>query len=73
MTPSWRYADPRTGLIEGSEWEALLPVICRSLGLSSTPTATLSAITAELDTTYREMLNRLPENPAIRFTGQVKK
>ncbi|ENA1771630.1 Tn3 family transposase [Yersinia ruckeri] len=73
VTPSWRYADPRTGLIEGSEWEHLRPVICRSLGLSSTPAATLSAITVELDTTYREVVNRLPENPAIRFSDDGEK
>lgn len=73
VTPSWRYAGPRTGLIEGSEWGHLRPVICRSLGLSSTPAATLSAITTELNTTYREMVNRLPENPAILFSDDGEK
>ncbi|MEQ1965148.1 Tn3 family transposase [Xenorhabdus khoisanae] len=73
VTPSWRYADPRTGLIAGNEWEALRPIICRSLGLSSTPTATLSAIAAELDTTYRDVLKRLPENPAVRFSDAGEK
>ena len=67
VTPSWRYADPRAGLIEGKEWEALRPIICRSLGLSSTPGATLSAIATELDATYRDVRDRLPENPAVRF------
>ncbi|MBA1661218.1 Tn3 family transposase, partial [Escherichia coli] len=67
VNPSWRYADPRAGLIEGKEWEALRSIICRSLGLSSTPGATLSAIATELDSTYRDVLNRLPENPAVRF------
>ncbi|WP_216085193.1 MULTISPECIES: hypothetical protein, partial [Shigella] len=38
-----------SGLIEGKEWEALRSIICRSLGLSSTPGATLSAIATELD------------------------
>lgn len=67
VSPSWRYADPRAGLIEGKEWEALRPIICRSLGLSSTPGATLSAIATELDSTYRDVRDRLPENPAVRF------
>lgn len=62
-----RYADPQTGLIEGKEWEALRPIICRSLGLSSAPGAILSAIATELDSTYRDVLDRLPENPAVRF------
>lgn len=43
------------------------PIICRSLGLSSAPGATLSAIATELDSTYRDVLDRLPENPAVRF------
>ena len=36
-------------------------------GLSSAPGATLSAIATELDSTYRDVLDRLPENPAVRF------
>lgn len=67
VNPSWRYANPRAGLIEGKEWKALRSIIRRSLGLSSTPGATLSAIATELDSTYRDVLNRLPENPAVRF------
>uniref|UniRef100_UPI001E51A878 hypothetical protein n=1 Tax=Escherichia coli TaxID=562 RepID=UPI001E51A878 len=42
-------------------------IICRSLGLPSIPGATLSAIATELDSTYRDVLNQLPENPAVRF------
>ncbi|CAM3553563.1 transposase (plasmid) [Xenorhabdus nematophila ATCC 19061] len=68
VSPSWRYADPRTGLIAGNEWEALRPIICRSLGLSLMPAATLTAIEVELITAYRDVLNRLPENPAVRFS-----
>lgn len=37
------------------------------MGLSSAPGATLSAIATELDSTYRDVLDRLPENPAVRF------
>jgi hypothetical protein len=35
VSPSWRYADPRAGLLAGAEWEATRPVICRTLGLPS--------------------------------------
>lgn len=37
VVPSWRYADPRAGLLDGSEWQATRPVICRTLGFSASP------------------------------------
>ena len=67
VSPSWRYADPRAGLLTGTEWEATRPIICRSLGLSADPAPTLAALTAELDQTYRAVAARLPNNPAVRF------
>lgn len=30
VSPSWRYADPRAGLLAGAEWETTRPIICRS-------------------------------------------
>lgn len=67
ISPSWRYADPRAGLLTGIEWEAARPIVCRSLGLSAQPEATLNALTRELDETYRRVAERLPENDAVRF------
>jgi TnpA family transposase len=67
VTPSWRYADPRAGLLEGTEWEATRPIICRTLGLSASPEPTLKAMAEELDRTYRAVAARLPDNPAVRF------
>ncbi len=67
ITPSWRYADPRAGLLSGPEWETARPIICRSLGLSAQPEAKLQALTQELDETYRAVAARLPENKAVRF------
>jgi TnpA family transposase len=64
---SWRYADPRAGLLDGTEWEATRPIICRTLGLTADPTLTLNALSAELDRTYRAVAARLPDNPAVRF------
>jgi hypothetical protein len=37
VRPSWRYADPRAGLLTGSEWEVARPIICRTLGLTPDP------------------------------------
>ncbi len=31
VAPSWRYADPRSGLLEGAQWQATRPMICRTL------------------------------------------
>jgi len=67
VSPSWRYADPRSGLLTGREWEATRPVICRTLGLSSDPAPILSALSQELDQTYRAVAARLPTNDAVRF------
>jgi len=69
VAPSWKYADPRAGLLNGNEWETARPIICRTLGLSPTSSPTLLAITKELDDTYRAVASRLPDNPAVRFEG----
>lgn len=67
VTSSWRYSDPRAGLLSASEWEAARPIICRTLGLSLQPGPVLSALREELDQTYRRVAARLPDNPAVRF------
>ena len=67
VAPSWRYADPRAGLLDGAEWEATRPIICRTLGLSAKPEPTLTALASELDSTYRAVAARLPDNQAVRF------
>ena len=69
VTPSWRYADPRSGLLSGIEWETARPIICRTLGLGSDPKPILEELARELDQTYRAVLTRLPNNPAVRFDG----
>jgi hypothetical protein len=34
VAPSWRYADPRSGLLEGAQWQATRPMICRTIRAS---------------------------------------
>jgi TnpA family transposase len=67
VSPSWRYADPRAGLLSGTEWETMRPIICRRLGLSADPVPALAALSSELDQTYRMVSARLSTNPAVRF------
>ncbi|MBA2728303.1 MAG: Tn3 family transposase, partial [Parachlamydiaceae bacterium] len=31
ITQSWRYSDPRAGLLSNAEWESTKPIICRTL------------------------------------------
>ncbi len=67
MTPSWRYSDPRTGLLQGAEWESVRPVICRALGLLTDPNPVIDSLAKELDETYRTVADRLLNNAAVRF------
>jgi TnpA family transposase len=67
VSPSWRYSDPRAGLIAGTEWETTRPIICRTLELTSDPSPALLALTEELDATFRAVLMRLPNNHYVRF------
>jgi len=65
VKPSWRYADPRSGLLSGSEWETARPIICRSLGYPANPEPVLAALAEELDHAYRQAASRIPDNPAV--------
>jgi TnpA family transposase len=67
VSPSWRYADPRAGLLTGMEWETARPVICRTLELPADPAPALAALTERFDQTFRAVAARLPNNPAVRF------
>jgi len=67
INPSWRYSDPRAGLLTGSEWETTRPIICRCLALSIKSAPILTKLATELDHTYRAVAARLPNNPAVRF------
>lgn len=65
--PSWRYADPRAHLLSDAEWAATRPIVCRTLGFAPDPQPMLDSLAAELDSTYREVAHRLPDNPDVRF------
>ena len=68
VSPRWRYADPRIGLLDGAEWLMARPIICRSLGLTIDAKTTLDALSVELDATWQAVAARLPENPAIQLS-----
>ena len=66
VAPSVRYADARRGLLSGATWEAARPTVCRSLGHSLSVEETITALSLQLDHTYRAVAARLPSNPAAR-------
>jgi TnpA family transposase len=66
VTPSFRYADPRIGLLSGAAWDAARSTVCRSLGHSLSADETITALSRELDATYRMVAAKLPSNPATR-------
>jgi TnpA family transposase len=69
----WRYADPRKGLLNDSEWEAARSVVCRTHGWSSDPEVVFSMLAAELAATYAEVARRLPENMAVWIETEGKR
>lgn len=73
VSKSLRYADPRIGLLSGSEWETARPMVCRTLGLPLNPQTLLDDLTDELDRTYHTVIARLPDNPSVKFEGTLGK
>ncbi len=67
VAPSVRYADPRSGLLEGEDWASARPFICRTLGLPPSPDEALAALRQQLDRTYRSVAANLPHNDAVRI------
>jgi TnpA family transposase len=67
VRPSWRYTDPRANFHSGAEWEAIRPMICRSLSLTTDPAATLENLSNELDQMYRMVAANIDNNASVRF------
>lgn len=72
VTPSFRYADPRTGLLDGAAWETARPQVCRVLGRSTCATDELTHLSQTLDTAYRTTAARLPATTTIRTDAEGK-
>ncbi|HYO84570.1 MAG TPA: Tn3 family transposase, partial [Bryobacteraceae bacterium] len=66
VAPSIRYADPRIGLLSGAAWEASRSTVCRSLGHALSADETITALSRQLDETYRTVARNLPNNAATR-------
>ena len=71
-TPSRRWSDPRAKLLEGADWEAVRPQLCRSLGRAPDPEEELARLRIELDAAYARTAANLEENTAVEVerTGE---
>jgi uncharacterized protein DUF4158 len=49
VTPSERWGDPRVKLLQGPQWDAMRPQVCRALGHPETAAPALEALTHQLD------------------------
>jgi hypothetical protein len=64
---SCRYGDPRAQLLQGDEWKAIKPNILRTLNLPIIPEEKINSLSKELDSLYKEVANRWPNNPNARI------
>lgn len=66
VSPSWRYANPRIGLLDGAQWLTARPIICRSLGLTIDAKTTLDALSSKLDATWQAARRPHARKPCYR-------
>ena len=64
---SFRYGDPRKGLLDGQAWEAARPAVCRTLGVSSNAADEIDRLSKRLDEAFRHTAAGLPENTSLRI------
>jgi len=64
---SFRYGDPRKGLLDGQAWEAARPAVCRTLGVSSNAAEELDRLGKRLDEAFHHTAAGLPKNASLRI------
>ena len=73
VTPSDRWGDLRTRLLQGAEWEDKRPQVCRILNHQPVATTALSRLRQDLDSAFRRVAANLPNNTAVRIETEQKK
>jgi len=66
VAPSFRYADPRKGLLDGAAWESARPAVCRTLGVSSKANEELADLSQRLDQAFKHTAANMPNNTSLR-------
>jgi len=64
---SERWGDPRAKLLQGADWEAARPQVCRTLSRAQRPEGELQALQEQLDAAYRRTVGNLPANASVRL------
>ena len=64
---SGRFSDPRAQLVSGSALRAARSEICAGLNLEPDPRQALDRLSGQLDSAYRQTVERLPENVALQI------
>lgn len=67
VSPSYRWADPRSKLFGEGQWEGLRSGICREMGLPVAAETALAELTTHLNAAYRQAAANLPGNAALRI------
>jgi hypothetical protein len=67
VSPSFRFGDPRKGLLDGAAWDAARPAVCRTLGVSSNATEEMERLSRRLDEAFRHTASNLPQNASVRI------
>lgn len=69
VTPSERWANPRTKVLEGAAWNEVKSQVCRTLERSPVASVELDTLTKRLDATYRRVAENLPNNAAATIVS----
>jgi TnpA family transposase len=67
VSPSFRFGDPRKGLLDGAAWDAARPAVCRTLGVSSNAIEEIERLSRRLDEAFRRTAGNLPQNASVRI------
>jgi TnpA family transposase len=67
-----RWSDPRTKLLQGSDWEANRIQVCRTLGHSIHPHEVIAGLNRQLDETYQQVATHFENNSSVRIDNVGK-
>ncbi|QFT09991.1 MULTISPECIES: Tn3 family transposase [Vibrio] len=68
-----RWGDPRAKLLQGHEWQINRIQVCRSLGHPINPKEAITALTQQLDATYRQVSEHFDDNQAVKIDDSGKR
>ncbi len=72
IVQSERWCDPRAKLLSGTAWEQHKIPVCRSLNLPTDFDEAYGYLSAKLENTYQDVLERLPKNNAVEIVKNNK-